>query len=68
MLDLETTKKISCGYLTQFTFLLREKHALNGYITCSYLAKNKKEALMKMQCDRSHRFSLKNGDQLVKTS
>ena len=68
MLDLRTTNKISCGSLKQFTFLLREEHALNGYITCSYLAKNKKEALLKMQCDRDHSFSVRRGDILVKSS
>ena len=68
MLDLRTTNKISCGNLKQFTFLLREEHALNGYIMCSYLAKNQKDALLKMQRDRDHSFNVKSGDRLVKSS
>tara|TARA_R100001594_G_scaffold137042_1_gene179798 strand:- start:15267 stop:15473 length:207 start_codon:yes stop_codon:yes gene_type:complete len=68
MLDLRTTKKISCGDRKQFTFLLKDKYALKGYILCSYLAKSKKDAVLKMENERDHNFDTESGDIIVKTS
>jgi hypothetical protein len=67
MLDLRTTRKISCGHLKQFTFLLKDKYALKGYIMCTYLAKDHRDAVLKMEEERDHRFSTKRGDKLVES-
>mgnify|MGYP003123371372 FL=1 len=53
MLDMKTTKKISCGKLKHFTFMLEDEHAVKGYVTCSLFAKNLKDAVLKVSTERN---------------
>ncbi len=67
MLDLIPTRKLSRGHLKRFTFLLKDKYAVNGYIMCTYLAKDHRDAVLKMENERDHEFSTKRGDKLVES-
>tara|TARA_R100000152_G_C6781521_1_gene216183 strand:- start:2847 stop:3047 length:201 start_codon:yes stop_codon:yes gene_type:complete len=65
MLDLKTTDKISRGKLKEFTFVLKNKRALQGFITKQFVAKNKQQAITMLQQNCDLVYDENNGDKLI---
>ena len=65
MLDLKTIDKINRGKLKEFTFVLKDKRALKGFITQHFVAKNKQQAIIMLQQNCDLEFNESNGDKLI---
>ena len=65
MLDLDTIDKINRGKLREFVFVLKNKDAVNGFITKHYVAKNKKQAIALLQQNCAFEFDENRGDKIL---
>tara|TARA_R100000458_G_C8252687_1_gene229311 strand:+ start:338 stop:538 length:201 start_codon:yes stop_codon:yes gene_type:complete len=65
MLDLKTIDKINRGKLIEFTFVLKNKRALKGFITKQFVAKNRQQAIAMLQQNSDLVFDENNGDKLI---
>ena len=64
MLDLKTTSKLASRKQKNYTFVLNNSRALNGFVTRQLIAKNKQEAIVKMLQEYGGEFNEKNGDKV----
>ena len=62
MLDIETYKKINSGELASFVFFIPKK---KNAFTYHYVAKNAKDAIVKLMQDYDIGFDIKKGHKLI---
>jgi|TARA_R100000278_G_scaffold10958_1_gene12349 hypothetical protein len=63
MLDIETYKKIDSGKLASFVFVIPKKR--NSF-TYYYVAKNEKDAIVRLMQDYDIEFDMSKGHRLIK--
>tara|TARA_R110002049_G_scaffold5236_5_gene37021 strand:- start:6496 stop:6693 length:198 start_codon:yes stop_codon:yes gene_type:complete len=64
MLDIKTTNTIQSGKRKNFTFVLNNSRALNGFVTRQFIAKDKQEAIIKLLQEYGTEFNENNGDKV----
>jgi len=64
MLDMKTTSRLKSGKVKNYTFVLNNSRALNGFVTRQLIARNKQEAIVKMLQEYGGEFNEKNGDKV----
>ena len=62
MLDIETYKKIDKGILASFVFFIPKKKTSFTY---HYVAKNKKDAIVRLMQDYDIEFDMRKGHRLI---
>ena len=63
MLDIETYKKIDSGKLASFVFVIPKKRNSFAYY---YVAKNEKDAIVRLMQDYDIEFDMSKGHRLIK--